>query len=232
MRYSANLNIIIKAIEKASIHLPRDFMELENLQSNPNSADNFARHCHAKVKKIITEDIMKFRPDFNITFDDGSKIINNNKAEYNLLIYAIDGFDNLARSNPNFSIAVALQHIDENGEKNSIAVAINNSFSKELYYAEKGFGAFLNSRRIRVSKRTGSNLNVFCQDRSFLEKDSKFQILSLGAKTLEISYLASARAEKLFISNEQFKIVEPFALLVKEAGGKIEQKDNFFIIGN
>lgn len=232
MRYSANLNIIIKAIEKASIHLPRDFMELENLQSNPNSADNFARHCYTKVKKIISEDIMKFRPDFNITFDDGSKIINNNKAEYNLLIYAIDGFDNLARSNPNFSIAIALQHIDENGEKNSIAVAINNSFSKELYYAEKGFGAFLNSRRIRVSKRTGSNLNVFCQEKSFLEKDSKFQTLSLGAKTLEISYLASARAEKLFISKEEFKKVEPFSLLVKEAGGRVEQKDNFFIIGN
>ena len=85
MRYSANLNIIIKAIEKASIHLPRDFMELENLQSNPNSADNFAKHCYAKVKKIIAEDMMKFRPDFNIFFDDGSKIINNSSFKSSAL---------------------------------------------------------------------------------------------------------------------------------------------------
>ncbi|MFM7557993.1 MAG: hypothetical protein ACKO46_05460, partial [Alphaproteobacteria bacterium] len=66
MRFSANLNIIIKAIEKASIHISRDFVELENLQSNPASCSKFAISSYNRVKQILIEDFAKFRHDFNI----------------------------------------------------------------------------------------------------------------------------------------------------------------------
>ena len=73
MRYSANLNIIIKAIEKAAGRMPRDFIELENLQSNPISATKFANACYNKVKQTLAEDLLRFRPEYNLIFSDKSE---------------------------------------------------------------------------------------------------------------------------------------------------------------
>lgn len=219
MRYSPNLNVIIKAIEKASMHLSRDFMELENLQSNPTSADKFAGHCYQKVKQILVSEFSRFRPDFNIVFDDGQKIENNKNPEFIYQISAINGLDNLSRANPNFVVAVILVH--KNGDqKESISVAINNVFSKEIYYSEKGFGAYVNNRKIKVSKRKDNKL-AFVSDVKNLKEKVKF-CQSLGSSALEIAYLASGKAEIGVFENNDLN--KNLLLLFKEAGGKIEEE--------
>jgi fructose-1,6-bisphosphatase/inositol monophosphatase family enzyme len=217
MRYSANLNVILKAIEKATVHMPRDFTELEHLQSNPATAEKFAAACYRKVKKVLIDDLSKIRPEYNLIFADGEKLIRSENAEYSYIIFPIDGFSNLMRSNPDFTVAVALEHKNKNGEKEGISVAISKIFGGELYYCEKGFGAYLNNRRIRVSKRTsGEILSV-----NELEKSSR----NYGSRTLALSYLASCRIEKAIFSKENHELLKPFLLLVKEAGGRIVEDE-------
>ena len=213
MRYSANLNVILKAIEKATIHMPRDFTELEHLQSNPATAEKFAAACYRKVKKVLIDDLSKIRPDYNLIFVDGEKLIRSENAEYSYIIYPIDGFSNLMRSNPDFTVAVALEHNTKNGEKEAISVAISKIFGGELYYCEKGFGAYLNNRRLRVSKRnSGEILSV-----NEIERGQR----DYGSRTLALSYLASSRIEKVIFSKENYDSIKPFLLLAREAGARI-----------
>jgi len=225
MRYSANLNIILQAIEKASMHLSRDFMELENLQSNAAAADKFAVHCYQKVKQILAQEFSKLRSDYNIIFDDGQKLANNPNPEYSYQISAINGLDNLSRANPNFAVAIILVHKGDDGIEESISVAINNIFNKELYYCEKGFGAYLNNRRIRCSKRKVDKI-AFVNDPKNLKLEAKFT-QSLGSSALEIAYLASAKAEIGIFENNILN--RNLLLLLKESGGSVEEQGKFIL---
>jgi myo-inositol-1(or 4)-monophosphatase len=236
MRYSANLNVIIKAIEKATIHTPRDFNELENLQSNPALADKFAVACYNRIKQILVQDFSKFRPDYNLIFSDGQQIIKKQDAEYSYVIFPIDGFENLTRSNPDFTVAVALEHLDENGQRQAISVAISKIIGNELYYCEKGFGAYLNNRRLRVSKRANCKFPLMVtEDQLLLSKkisSTSFAIRYYGCRTLELAYLASARFEGALFQKQNCELLKPFLLLVKEAGGIIIEDEKFILIYN
>lgn len=236
MRYSANLNVMIKAIEKAAAHMSRDFNELEHLQSNPASANKFANACYNRVKQILADDFSKIRPDYNLIFSDGQQIIRSQNAEYSLVIFPIDGFDNFARSNPDFTIAVALEHIAADGKKESISVAVSKIFGGEIYYCEKGFGSYMNNRRIRASKRSiGEGLLVASEDYQIVAEKmagKKFAIRSHGCKSLELCYLASARLENVFLQNQNSQLIKPFLLLVREAGGKIIEDEKFILASN
>ena len=232
MRYSTNLNIIIKALEKASSHISRDFIEIENLQSNPVSANKFTNACYNRVKKVLIDDFTKVRPNYNLIFADGDDVIVAKDSEYSLLINVIDGIENLTRSCADFTISIALIYHNNNDKKSeSIAVAIYKVIGGELFYSEKGFGAYLNNRRLRVSKRSGDNVIIACDDQE-IKLNQKNQLRSYGSKTLEIAYLASARIEQIILKNSDTKFVEPFFLIVREAGGKISYKDNLIIISN
>lgn len=230
MRYSANLNVILKAIEKATVHMPRDFIELENLQSNPLSAQKFASACYNRVKQILSDDFSKLRPEYNLIFSDGQNLIRSKNAEYSYVIHPIDGFANLMRSNPDFTVAVALEHLNAAGQKESISVAISKIFGGETYYCEKGFGAYANNRRIRVSKRGAADLLVAAEDQKFLvEKNSP---RAYGCRTIEMAYVASSRLEKAIFKNQNYELFKPFALLVREAGGKIVEDESKITITN
>lgn len=240
MRYSANLNIIIKSIEKATARLSRDFSELEILQTNPHSAAKFANACYSRIKEIIVEDLTKLRPDYNIVFADGEKIIRSADAEYSFTIYALDGLSNLVRGIPDFTVAIALEHIAKDGSKESISVAINKVIGSELYYCEKGFGAFLNNRRLRVSKRGVNDVPLIAlDDHSYFTKEVRenlklktFSLRNYGCRTLELAYLTSSRFDLAFFKNWNYEYLKPYMLLVKEAGGKVVENDKFILASN
>ncbi len=238
MRYSANLNIIVKAIEKATAHLSRDFIELENLQTNPFSANKFANACYNRIKQILADDFMRLRPDYNLVFSDGQKVTKRKDAEYSYIISPIDGLDNLNRASPDFTVAVALEHMGDNGQKESISVAISKLVGGELYYCEKGFGSYLNNRRIRVSKRaTSETVIASCEDQSVLEKEiitkrniKNFSPRSYGCRTMEAAYVASSRLEMAMFRKKNYDLLKPFLLLVREAGGKIVEEQDYVVI--
>lgn len=240
MRYSANLNIIIKAIEKATDHLPRDFSELENLQTNPTSAIKFANASYKRIKDILIDDLTKFRPDYNIFFSDGEKIIRSENSEYSFTIFAVDGLSSLVRGIPDFTVAVAIEHLGPDGVREPISVAISKVVGSELYYCEKGFGAYLNNRRIRVSKRGLNDAPlVSIDDHSYFTKEVKeslklkaYGLRSYGCRTLELAYLSSARFDLAFFKNWNYEYLKPFLLLVRESGGKVVENEKFILTSN
>lgn len=225
MRYSANLNIIVKAIEKATAHMPRDFIELENLQTNPVSANKFANACYNRVKQVLADDFLKFRPDYNLIFSDGQKLIQNKNAEYSYVIFPIDGMNNLIRSNPDFTVAVALQHHGENGGSEAISVAISKVVGGENFYCEKGFGAYVNNRRIRVSKRSINDTTLVSTEEQNVVFEKNISPRAYGCRSLEVAYVSSARLEKAIFKNQNYDLLKPFLLLVREAGGKILEEE-------
>ena len=232
MRFSANLNIIIKAIEKASNHISRDFVELENLQSNPASAAKFTSASYNRVKQVLIEDFAKFRPEFNIIFSDGQKVSVQENSEYSLIIHVVDGIENLLRASTDFTVSIALIYNNSNGQSEAISVAISKIIGGELYYSEKGFGAYLNNRRIRVSKRINkAEMLTVCDDLKLAET-LKIMPRNLGCKTLEIANLASAKIEQIIYKKNNFEFFQPFFLLLKEAGGKVVEEEDKFILSN
>jgi myo-inositol-1(or 4)-monophosphatase len=236
MRYSANLNIIIKALEKASNHVARDFVELENLQANPASANKFASLTYNRIKQILIDEFTKYRADYDIVFSDSQQILRKENNEYCLRIIALDGIDNFSRAHPDFTIAVALTH--NSGDKNyqTIAMAIIKIIQGELFYCEKGFGAYLNNRRLRVSKRNPSQQIIASDTKindSIISQDQIKNIpYNYGCSTLAIAYFACARLEKVILNKHNSPYLKLFLLIAKEAGGKVEERDNLLILTN
>ncbi len=241
MRYSANLNIIIKALEKASNHVARDFVELENLQANPVSANKFASLTYNRIKQILIDEFTKYRADYDIVFSDSQQILRKENNEYCLRIIALDGIDNFSRAHPDFTIAVALTH--NSGDKNyqTIAMAIIKIIQGELFYCEKGFGAYLNNRRLRVSKRNPSQQliasDIIISDKMIsdllISQDHMKNIpYNYGCSTLAIAYFACARLEKVILNKNNSPFLKSFLLIAKESGGKVEEKDNLLILTN
>ena len=144
---SANLNIMIKATEKASKILIRDFGEVEKLQVSKKGPTDFVTNTDLKAEKIIIEELKKARPNYSfITEENGTQI---NKDKNNTWILdPIDGTINFLHGIPHFAISLALRSNNE-----IIAGLIFDPIKDEMFYAEKNNGAYFNNKRIRVSKK-------------------------------------------------------------------------------
>ena len=144
---SANLNIMIKASEKASKALIRDFGEVEKLQVSIKGPLNFVSNADIKAEKIIIEELSKARKNYSIiSEEDGSKI---GKDKNNIwIIDPIDGTTNYLHGVPHFAISIALKSNNE-----IISGVIYDPIKDEMFYAEKNNGAYYNNQRIRVSKK-------------------------------------------------------------------------------
>ena len=155
---SANLNIMIKASEKASKIIIRDFGEIENLQVSKKGPTDFVTNSDLKVEKIIVDELKKARPNFSfITEENGTENNKDNKNTW--IIDPIDGTVNFLHGIPHFAISIALK---SNGE--IISGLIYDPIKDEMFYAEKNNGAFINNRRIRVSKKNDLNNCLFASN--------------------------------------------------------------------
>ena len=144
---SANLNIMIKASEKASKVLIRDFGEIEKLQVSRKGPTDFVTNSDIKTEKIIIEELKKAKPNYSILSEEYGVEKNNDKNN-TWIIDPIDGTVNFLHGIPHFAISIALK---SNGE--IISGLIFDPIKDELFFAEKNNGAFFNNHRIRVSKK-------------------------------------------------------------------------------
>ena len=144
---SAILNIMIKAAEKASKGLIRDFGEVEKLQVSMKGPSNFVSNADKKAEKIIIEELSKSRKKYSIIAEETGKI-NNSDIENTWIIDPIDGTVNFLHGIPHFAISIALKSKNE-----IIAGLIFDPIKNEMFYAEKNNGAYLNNKSIRVSKK-------------------------------------------------------------------------------
>ena len=144
---SANLNVMIKASEKASKILIRDFGELEKLQVSKKGPRDFVTNADIKVEKIIINELKKARPNYSIISEENG--IEKNKDKNNSwIIDPIDGTINFLHGIPHFAISIALKSNNE-----IVCGLIFDPIKDEMFYAEKNNGAFYNNQRIRVSKK-------------------------------------------------------------------------------
>ena len=144
---SANLNIMIKASEKASKILIRDFGEIEKLQVSKKGPADFVTNADLKTEKIIIEELKKAKPNYSIISEE-SGIENNKDKDNTWIIDPIDGTVNFLHGVPHFAISIALKSNNE-----IVSGLIFDPIKNEMFYAEKNNGAFFNNQRVRVSKK-------------------------------------------------------------------------------
>ena len=214
---SANLNIMIKASEKASKVLIRDFGELEKLQVSKKGPQDFVTNSDIKVEKILIEELKKARPNYSILSEENGTEKNKDQS-YTWIIDPIDGTVNFLHGIPHFAISIALQFKNE-----IISGLIFDPIKNELFYAEKNNGAFFNNQRIRVSKKNNINECLFATGKIGNKLD--FTYRRTGSAALDMAYVASGRFDGYFQYNLNLWDIASGIIIVKEAGGIVNEID-------
>ena len=219
---SANLNIMIKASEKASKALIRDFGEVEKLQVSIKGPLDFVSNADTKAEKIIIEELSKARKNYSIlSEEDGSKI---GKDKNNIwIIDPIDGTTNYLHGVPHFAISIALKSNNE-----IISGVIYDPIKDEMFYAEKNNGAYHNNQRIRVSNKKKLEDCLFATGGNISEKNitkNDITIRRTGSAALDMAYVAAGRFDGYFQKNLNIWDIAAGIIIIKEAGGIINDID-------
>ena len=221
---SANLNIMIKASEKASKGLIRDFGELEQLQVSIKGPSDFVTNADTKAEKIIIDELTRSRKNYSILSEEsGSK--ENKDIDNVWIIDPIDGTINFLHGVPHFAISIALKSNNE-----IVSGLIYDPIKDEMFYAEKNNGAYFNNKRIRVSKRKKMEDCLFASgeidNENIKQKtNAKLSIRKSGSAALDMAYVASGRYDGYFQKNLNLWDIAAGIIIVKEAGGIINDID-------
>ena len=211
---SPNLNIMIKAAEKASKVLIRDFGELEKLQVSSKGPSDFVTNSDKKVEKIIIEELTKTRKKFSILSEEIGEI--KKLDEDNCwIIDPIDGTTNFLHGIPHFAISIALRKKEE-----IICGLIFDPIKNEMFYAEKNNGAFFNNQRIRVSKKKKIEECLFATGGKN-EINNTLNNRRAGSAALDMAYVGAGRYDGYFQKDLNIWDIAAGIIIVKEAGGKI-----------
>ena len=219
---SANLNVMIKASEKASKILIRDFGEIEKLQVSKKGPSDFVTNSDLRVEKIIIEELKKAKPNYSVISEENG--IENNKDKNNTwIIDPIDGTINFLHGIPHFAISIALRSNNE-----IVSGLIFDPIKNEMFFAEKDNGAFFNNQRIRVSQKNELNNCLFATGGK-VNKEPNLSFRKSGCAALDMAYVAAGRYDGYFQYNLNLWDIAAGIVLVKEAGGmlnKIDLSDN------
>ena len=209
---------MIKACEKASKILIRDFGEVEKLQVSKKGPSDFVTNSDLKTEKIIMEELAKGRPDYSIISEEnGVKENKDNKNTW--IIDPIDGTVNFLHGIPHFATSIALKH-----ENEIISGLIFDPIKDEMFYAEKNNGAYLNNKRIRVSKKNNIQECLFATSGK-VDKKIEFSYRKSGSAALDLAYIACGRYDGYFQKNLHLWDIAAGLILVEEAGGVINKID-------
>ena len=213
---SANLNIMIKASEKASKILIKDFGEIEKLQVSKKGPSDFVTNSDIKTEKIIIDELKKATPNHSILSEE--KGIENNKDKNNTwIIDPIDGTINYLHGVPHFAISIALKSYDQ-----IIAGLIYDPIKDEMFYAEKNNGAYFNNQRIKVSKKNKIEDCLFVAG-SKINYDNELLIRNSGCAALDMAYVASGRYDGYFQKNINLWDIAAGIIIIEEAGGILNE---------
>ena len=209
---------MIKASEKASKILIRDFGEIEKLQVSKKGPSDFVTNSDLKAEKIIIEELKKAKPNYSIISEENG--IENNKDKNNTwIIDPIDGTLNFLHGVPHFAISIALKSNDE-----IVTGLIFDPIKDETFYAEKDNGAFFNNHRVRVSKKNEIDDCLFATGGK-IEKEPNLPYRKSGCASLDMAYVAAGRYDGFFQNNLNLWDIAAGIVLIKEAGGILNRID-------
>jgi myo-inositol-1(or 4)-monophosphatase len=239
-------DVAVKAAQKAGKTLLREFGSFDRKKTKLKSRHEILTESDLNAEKIIIGEIKKYFPDHRILSEESGQTnpepfkrgkknyckpedyLKKRGADYLWIVDPLDGTTNFSIHNPLWSVSIALAK-----KKEIIMGIIFAPFLHELYEAEKGMGARLNGKKIKVSNISqGKIINTFCHSRK--EKDVKKAIAyyvkqklreldcrQLGSAAMELSFVAGGRIESIVIPGANSWDVAAGALLVREAGGKV-----------
>ena len=213
---SANLNVMIKAAEKASRALIRDFGEIEKLQVSIKGPADFVSNADLKAEKIIIEELKKARPYYSIISEEEGSEINKDKNN-TWIIDPIDGTTNFLHGIPHFAISIALKSEDE-----IVSGLIYDPIKDEMFYAERENGAFFNNQRIRVSRKRELNSCLFATG-DLSKSGVDLPLRMSGSAALDMAYVAAGRYDGYFENNLSLWDIAAGIIILKEAGGMINE---------
>ncbi len=215
---SANLIIMIKAAEKASKTLIRDFGEVEKLQVSVKGPSDFVSSADRKTEKIIIDELTKSKKEYSIITEESGNIVKDD-SNNTWIIDPIDGTTNFLNGIPHFAISIALKSNNE-----IISGVIFDPIKNEMFYAEKNNGAYFNNQRIRVSKKKKIDHCLFGTG----GKDSiktELNTRKSGSAALDMAYVAAGRYDGYFQNHLHIWDIAAGIILVKESGGSMNEVD-------
>ena len=227
---SANLNIMIKAARKAGRSLVKDFREVENLQVSMKGAGDFVSKADIAAEKILKDELMAARPNYGWLAEEGGAEDGNDPTR-RWIVDPLDGTTNFLHGLPHWAISIALEHKGE-----VVAGVIFDAAKDEMFFAEKGAGAWMNDLRLRVSGRhrmiesifaTGvpfggrSDLPLTLQDLARL-MPACAGVRRWGSAALDMAYVAAGRYEGFWERRLNSWDLAAGVILVREAGGLIQ----------
>ena len=211
---SSNLNIMIKAAEKASKSVIRDFGEVENLQVSKKGPRDFVTKTDKHVEKILIEELSKTKKNYSFLSEEIGEI--KNKDSDNIwIIDQIDGTTNFLHGIPHFAICIALE-----SKKEIKCGLIFDPIKDEMFFAEKNKGAYLNNIRLRVSQKNSIDDCLFSSNHEGV-KFSNLNMRYTGCAALDLAYVACGRLDGFFHNSINLWDVAAGELLIKEAGGMV-----------
>ncbi len=219
---SSNLNLMIKAAEKASKSAIRDFGEVEKLQVSKKGPYDFVTKTDKHVEKILIEELSKSKKNYSFISEE-TGIINNKDKENFWIIDPIDGTTNFLHGIPHFAICIAFK-----SEEEIISGLIYDPIKDEMFYAEKNKGAFLNNQRLRVSNKGSIEDCLFSSNHEGV-KFSDLNMRYSGCAALDLAYVASGRLDGFFHNKINLWDVAAGTLMVQEAGGIVNDISQYNI---
>ena len=207
---------MIKACEKASKTIIRDFGEVENLQVSKKSPRDFVTKTDKRVEKILIEELSKAKKNYSFISEEIGTIKNSNESA-NWIIDPIDGTINFIHGIPHFAISIALK-IDND----LISGLIFDPIKNEMFYAEKNNGAFLNNHRIRASSKIDLNECLFSSNNEGVKFATPYlNMRNTGCTALDLAYVGCGRLDGFFHNKINIWDIAAGCLIIEEAGGKI-----------
>jgi myo-inositol-1(or 4)-monophosphatase len=224
---------MIDAARKAARGLARDFGEVTELQGSKKGAADYVSAADIKAEQVLFEALEKARPGYSFLGEERGLIEGTDKS-HRWIVDPLDGTTNFLHSIPHFAISVALER-----GKDVVAGMIYNPVLDEMYWAERGHGAFLNDRRLRVSARrdlssavigTGIPFQTRGDHPAYLKTLAAVMartagVRRIGAAALDLAYVAAGRFDGFWESDLNAWDVAAGILMVREAGGFVEDID-------
>jgi len=233
MLHSAILNVMIKAALRAGKSLKRDLGEVENLQVSLKGPRNFVTAADHRAEEIVRAELAKARPDYGFLGEEGGARAGAD-ATHRWIVDPLDGTTNFLHGIPHFAVSIALERSGA-----VVAALTYNPANDELFVAERGKGAFLNDRRIRVAARRrladavvacglphyGRGDLALARREIFAAQQHFAGLRRYGAATLDLAWVAAGRLDAFWERDLSPWDLAAGVLLVREAGGFISDLD-------
>lgn len=230
---SANLNIMVKAARKAGRSLVKDFREVENLQVSMKGAGDFVSKADLAAEKILKEELMGARPTYGWLAEEGGGIDGQDPTR-RWIVDPLDGTTNFLHGLPHWAISIGLEHKGQ-----VVAGVVFDAAKDEMFFAEKGAGAWMNDTRLRVSGRSRMIESIFATGLPFGGRSDLPETLKdlgrllptcagvrrWGAAALDMAYVAAGRYDGFWERRLHAWDLAAGIVIVREAGGLVQSLD-------